>query len=311
MADDGLDLAAGIDGAYATLTHRLGTLMPKAADRIGERFRALSRDGRASSYFLHPQAFPTMQLPVWLDQTLGGPRPGPWHADLLYSSVAGYYLLRLIDDAMDDDQRAHRALLPVLAVLSEEFRRPYARLLGDDATFWGHFDRIWGGTADAAISDALLPSIDASTFHEISAHKVSAATIPMHAVARLHGYEDLPHGWDQLVPRLGAWHQMRNDLADWMRDDQEGRVTYFLAEGHRRKATDETLASWVIREGMAWGWATVHARLDALDEVSRHLGSTPLTSYLADQRERHATTEAETAAGLRTLRALLAGGSAS
>ena len=61
----------------------------------------LAGGAEPEAYFLHPEAFPMVLLPWWLESTIHEPPARGFQRDIVYSSVSGYYFVRMIDDLMD------------------------------------------------------------------------------------------------------------------------------------------------------------------------------------------------------------------
>ena len=60
--------------------------------------RALAGDAPPERYFLHPRAFPAVLLPWRAEEAIHGRPSRAFERDVIYSTVAGYYFVRLVDD---------------------------------------------------------------------------------------------------------------------------------------------------------------------------------------------------------------------
>lgn len=243
----------------------------RAGERLGPRLvawiRGLAGERSASDYFLDCRAFPTLALPWACEATLSGaPDPG-FQAELIESSIHGYWFIRLIDDVMDGPGPGDVQLLPALGPLHARFQAIHARHFEPEHPFWSHFHSRWLRAADFALRDAELEVVDDLAFRQIAARKTSAATIPLAAVCHRLGRPDDLADWEDFVEVLGRWHQLYNDLFDWRRDAEAGNATLFLGEHQRRRRSGETLERWVLREGLELGCRLLDGRWTELVEA--------------------------------------------
>jgi hypothetical protein len=141
---------------------------------------------------------------------------------------------------------------------------------------------------------------------QVAAQKVCAAKIPVVAVCYRNERPDLMGTWFQVVDLLGCWHQMLNDLLDWHKDMSYHNQTFFLSEAARRKAADEPVNAWVIREGFAWGCDTLHGWMAELKEMAQHLQSPDLLAYLEVRAATFSERQAQVRAGFQNMARLLA-----
>jgi hypothetical protein len=160
-------------------------------------------------------------------------------------------------------------------------------------------------TADATIADASLQDIDAVQFRTVSASKVSAARIPLLAVALRHEAETIPPAWEALFGRVSAWHQLHNDFFDWQRDLAARVETWFVSEGRRRTAVGESIEMWVVREGFDWGVQTLDAWMREMRPLAREL-SPGAVAYLDARAARLESKTREAQVGIAALRRLAA-----
>lgn len=251
-----------------------------------------------TAYFTHPLAFPLLLLPWWLDESLGGDTDAALHADLLLSSMAGYYLIRLIDDVMDRAPEAAPQLLPAVAVLHVQFQLAYTRWFPANHPFWPGFHTAWARCNEAAVVEAGLAHIDEAAFLQVSAPKVSAGVIPLAALAWHRHGGALPAPWAALLPLLCAFHQRHNDLFDWKRDLDSGAVTHFLSRGRRQMRPGESMLDWVVREGFAQEVQQQRAELDAMQAQAAEIVSPGLRGWLQLRRDMLDHAAAEARAGL-------------
>jgi hypothetical protein len=240
--------------------------------------------GRAPiDYFLHPYAYPSLLLPWWLDESLGGQANLQLQRELIRSSLAGYYAIRLIDDAVDGDAPERIALLPLVALLQAEFHAIQFHKQYSTAQF-DMLQNAWAASHEASWLDSTLTVVDAARFEQYSARKVAAVRVPLLMVAWHHDQADLSAVWNQCIDRLGAWHQFHNDLFDWQRDLQSHRNTWFTNMIAQRRGNDTAL-TWVAKEGFTWGVDQLTSWYQELSDFSHALNCTGLSQWLTERHE--------------------------
>lgn len=270
-----------LDEAHEGLCRELSQQAPALSQRLLPWMHERAAKGLApTAYFTHPMAFPLLQLPWWLEESLGGEPNPALHADLLVSSMSGYYLIRLIDDVMDRSADADPALLPAVAVLHTFFQTAYLRWFPGSHAFWSTFHAAWARCQEAAVVEAQLGDIDEQAFLRVSALKVSAGIIPLSAVAWQRHGGNLPLPWARLFPRLCAFHQRHNDLFDWKRDLDSGATTHFLSEGRRLRREGESMLGWVARDGLEREVQRLESDLQLLQADAAQIGSSALSAWL-------------------------------
>jgi hypothetical protein len=291
--------------AVSRLMADLSQTAPFMAAQVTPWLQQLAGDGQPEDYFKHPLAFPSLLLPWWLERTIH-PKPDlALQADLLYSTINGYYYIRLIDNLMDGHATVELELLPALGFFHTRFQTVYQTYFAGDHPFWDQFSTIWLHSAEVAMQDAGLTEIDEAEFTQIAAQKVCAAKIPLVALCYRYERLDLVEPWFRLVDLLGCWHQFLNDLLGWYRDDTRQSCTYFLAEAARRRADAEPLVSWVAREGFDWATGRLAIWMSALKKLAVELDSSDLAHYLDSREQMLQSQQAEVAAGLSNLMKLL------
>src|SRR2546425_11594298 len=102
-------------GALARLEAELRRTAPFMAEPVGQWIRRGCDGAEPGATYLHPRSFPLLQLPYWLARTLPGEIGPRWNADLAYSSPNGFYIIPLIDNAMDGDVPGEGKRLPAAA----------------------------------------------------------------------------------------------------------------------------------------------------------------------------------------------------
>jgi hypothetical protein len=282
MPDDVGDpaLARSVSRAFERLEARLAVVSPTLAGRVASWTRALAHDARPERYFLDPSGFPLLLLPWWLEGSLAGGHDPDFGDDLVYSSVTGYLVVRLVDDLMDGDEPIEPPLIPAVIVLHGESLGALTPYFENDHAFWDELRRWSAASAEMASVDADLSRIDRVTFERVSARKTVGAKIPLAAVAHHLGRRADLGPWLDLVDVLGRWHQMTNDVGDWARDLADGRMTYFLSEAAERAGPDGSIGAWIVGDGLVWAYAELDDWMDALTSMASAIDSPPLTSYL-------------------------------
>jgi hypothetical protein len=269
--------------AMQRLLDGLQAATPHMAQPVGAWMRALAGGHAPEAYFTHDLAFPTLLLPWWLEQSLGREPAQALQANLAYSSINGYYFIRMIDNVMDGEATVETQLLPALAYFHTEFQTAYQAHFAPAHPFWTLYRKVWFGTADAAIHDARLDSITLEMFNQASAQKVRAALIPVAAVCHTYARADLIEPWSEFVYRMGKWHQMLNDTFDWHKDSRNGNMTYFLSEAQRHKRDGETPTDWIVRTGFETGCDTLRTWMRDAQTLAATLNCPALLHYLADR----------------------------
>jgi hypothetical protein len=276
-------LSHTVSRALQRLQAELAEATPQMAGPVTDWMRELAGGAEPLAYFSHPMAFPTLQLPGWVAHSLGGGIDAAFEEDLAFSSINGYYFIRMIDNVMDGEATVETRLLPALASFHSAFQGVYQAHFAAEHPFWALYRRVWLGTAEAAVVDARLGSITREAFEEASARKVGAALIPVAAVCHRLGRAEQIAPWAELVHRLGKWHQMLNDSFDWHKDSVHGNTTYFLSEAQRLKHPDESPMAWVVRCGFDGACDTLRGWMHEVQVLAATLGCPPLVQYLGDR----------------------------
>lgn len=290
-----------ITGSVSRLTAEMEAAAPFMARQVSTWLQQLSGSVRPEDYFKHPLAFPSLLLPWWAEKTMSQQPDLALQSDLVYSTINGYYYIRLIDNLMDGNATVELKLLPALNFFHTQFQLAYQRHFAADHPFWQLFTATWFHSGEVAMQDAALTDIDEIRFKQIAAQKVSAAKIPLAAVCYRYDRPDLIAPWAQFVDLFGGWHQMHNDLFDWHRDEARQNYTYFLCEGRRQQKPDEPLAGWVARAGFQWAMDTLQQWLADSKQLAVELGSPALLAYLSGREELLLNQKEKVAAGLQSL----------
>ncbi|MEX1021332.1 MAG: hypothetical protein WDZ49_16850 [Litorilinea sp.] len=278
---------------------------PFMAQQAASWFTQLAGTARPADYFLHPLAFPMLLLPWCMEQTLRDAPDADFQANLIYSSINGYYFIRMIDNVMDGHGETERQQLPMLGVFHSQFHAVYQQYFESQHPFWGHFHQIGIQSAESALRDAALSDIDSNAFATIAGRKVIGGKIPLAAVAYRYQRPDLFQKWQPFYDQLGCWHQMYNDLFGWIKDLQNETPTYFLCEGRRRKPPAQSMAAWVIHEGFDWGMQYLENGMGELLDLAQQLHSRELVDYLHTRRRLMVSQTAQITRAFQSLEPLL------
>ena len=254
-------------------------MAPELAEHADRWMRSLAGEAAPERYFLHPRAFPAVLLPWLAEAAIRGRASRSFQRDVVYSTVAGYYFVRLTDDLMDGEP-VPPPVVPLLLVLHAEFEETYHRYFPAGHPFWADLARSSYQAAETASRDAGQQRITRKHFLASSARKVAGAKIPIAAVCHHSGRPELLPPWAHFVDLLGRWHQMQNDMLGWSRDLQRGTPTYFLSMAAERAGPGGSIAEWVISDGYAWAMDQLTPWMADLVASARQLGSPGLVRYL-------------------------------
>jgi hypothetical protein len=243
----------------------------------------LSTTGEAPEYFLQPRTFPFLQLPWWAAKSFASELDREFMADVVYSTLNGYYYIRLLDNLMDGHDSVEMKILPATAFFHTEFQAAYQKYFDPAHPFWEVFRSAWFSASDAVTREINLDRIHESEFEQITVAKLAGARIPLAAVGFRHHAGDRLRCWEEFTLALARWSQMEDDLFDWHQDLRHGKTSYFLTEASRRKGF-ETVSAWVIREGFQLGVQNLQWELSELRRLVAPLNSPDVVRYL-DSRE--------------------------
>ena len=221
-----------------------------------------------------PRAFPHFLLPYWLSPVADRVADAEFQTDLLYSSINGYYSVRLCDNIADNDSPPElRKLAPCTLYFDSEAIGPYRKYFPAPHDFWKLFDTFLAQQAEASAADSLLEDVDAETFASLSSRKFTGTKIPMSAVrSRYQGLERSFEQWLRFVDCLGNFAQFSNDFFDWRHYSRHGITTYVSSES-RRRARGDSVTRWFLREGFDWGVAELKWRFDSVRLGAEMLGN--------------------------------------
>ena len=274
------ELSDVISKAFAQLHSQVRGTGPTLGVRIDEWMREASHTDHLEEAYKSPTSFPMLLLPWYAENTLAQEPDLDFQTELVYSTVNGYYYIRLIDNLMDGHSGNELNLLTALSFFHTQFQSPYQRYFEHDHPFWEYFRSTWYRSADVTLRDAGLSDIDLRSFIEVSAQKTCASKIPLAAVCYRYAHAEKIERWSRFVDLFGCWHQMWNDIFDWVKDTRNETQTYFLSEGNRKRERGEPLIDWVIREGFDWGISSLDGWMGEMQAMAPGLESPLLVAYL-------------------------------
>lgn len=290
-----------LDSAIARISAELMETAPYLGTQVRLWMRNLSASGNEADYFDQPRIFPTLLLPWWMTQANNASPDLDFHRDLVYSSINGYYFIRLLDNLMDGHSSGDLKLLPAAAFFHTEFTRVYQQYFSPDHPFWLLFRKAWMRANEATARGACTTEFGPDEFSAITVAKIAAADIPLAAAAYHMERPDLLPLWLEFCERLARWFQMMDDLFDWRRDLRAGHGSYLLSEARRRKESQESLEEWMLREGVDWGMDQLQSGLRELGARVCALHSDDAERFLLERGQRLEQDRAELSAGLKAL----------
>ena len=263
--------------------------------------KSLSATGDAPDYFVQPRMFPMLLLPWWMAESMGRKPDHGFHSDVVYSTLNGYYYIRLLDNLMDGHGTVELALLPAAALFHSEFLLTYQQYFEADHPFWPIFRSAWFSYSEAIACEAGVECFDETAFRRISVSKLCAARIPLAATSHFYQGADSMKPWLEFTTALAHWSQMLDDLFDWHRDLRDKKDSYVLSQARRHKREGETVESWIAREGFDWGISVLSRWLPELRRLAQPLRSAAVNRYLDLREEMLEEDSAKLGAGLKTL----------
>lgn len=277
---------------------------PGLAGRVLPWMRSLTRSGALEDYFTHFRRFPMLLIPWW---AAGGDARADleFHADVVYSTMNGYYYIRMIDDLVDRraepdlDVLSALEVLPAAAFFHTEFLTPYVRWFPAEERFWETLRSSWLAGAEAgAIAP---PSLDLDAFSEWTGRLMGPVLIPVRAVCERAGDPVRYDRWRPAVLHLCRLEQLLDDILDWHDDAERGLPNLLLAEADRRGRGGERAVAWIVDEGYAWGLEKAREWVTSLRGDAEVLGCDPLVAYSVQRAEMIEDLDRDTGRGLREL----------
>ncbi len=266
-----------ISNALLRFDANLRAALPRTAPQL---LKFLHGVPTGPEHVLSVRNFPHFVLPYWLSPARKRGVDADFQTDMIYSTISGYYAIRLCDNISDNDGPPElRKFAPCTAYFDSEFIRPYMKYFRKAHRFWDFFDKVWAQQAEASSADSLLDDVDSDTFSLLSSKKFTAIKIPISAVH--FRYRELGASferWLRFVDCLGSFAQFSNDFFDWNHDSRYGITTYISSES-RRRAPGENIAKWFLREGFDWGVAELKARFNNVRMEAEALGNDEVLTW--------------------------------
>lgn len=281
--------------------------MPLTTSHVKKWLAYLAASEQPEAYYLRRGDLPMFLFP-WFLEKAQVKSDTAFLNDRVYSTINGFYYIRLLDDVTDRHAMNELGLLPALGFFHTQFQSPYFKYFGADHPFWDYFRSIWFHSADVTMRDLRFSKVNRTQFIQIAAQKTCAVKIPIAAVAFKYGLEDTLEGWSKFMNVYGCWHQMANDLFHWHEDLSLNTSTFFLSEASGRKRRRETIPDWVVREGFDWGLEILNKWMEQAQERARKLECADLLHYLqyrSERVQREASTMRESLQTAAKLRGLL------
>lgn len=272
-------LAEVVSSAFLRFDAKLDAALPRTAQQLRQ---VLQGAPTRPEHVFGVRNFPHFLLPYWLSPPADRVADAEFQTDLMYSSINGYYSIRLCDNISDNDCPPQlRKLAPCTLYFDSEAIGPYRTHFPATHEFWNSFDKFLAQQAEASAVDSLLDDVDAETFASLSSRKFTGTKIPMSAVRyRYPGLEDSFEQWLRFVDCLGNFAQFSNDFFDWRHDSRHGITTYVASEARRRATSEESIATWFVREGFDWGVDELKLRFENAKLHAEALGSEALLDWL-------------------------------
>jgi hypothetical protein len=271
-------LQLGLSNAFLRFEANLKAALPRTTPQLRQYLQGAPT---RPEHVFGARNFPHFLLPYWLSPAADRVADAEFQTDLIYSSINGYYSIRLCDNIADNDSPPElRKLAPCTLYFDSEAIKPYRKHFSATQEFWSSFDTFLAQQAEASAADSLLEDVDAETFASLSSKKFTGTKIPMSAVRyRYHGLERSFEQWLRFVDCLGNFAQFSNDFFDWHHDSIHG-ITTLLSSESRRRAPGESIAAWFVREGFDWGVEELKLRFENAKLRSEALGNEAVVDWL-------------------------------
>jgi hypothetical protein len=145
-----------------------------------------------------------------------------------------------------------------------------------------HYIQAWSEPAKAEFLDSESSGVaDDAGFLAVAARKSAACKIPVAAALFHAGRPDRLPPWMAVCDLLGAHEQMLDDVTDWQRDRDAGRVTRLLSEGRSRAAGPSGEVAWIVSEGLDWAFARMEDWRHQLARLAEDLECPDLRAFLS------------------------------
>lgn len=174
----------------------------------------------------------------------------------------------LMDHLVDDQLREIANTMLLYHALYDRAQQGFRRELGTEHRFWEHFDRLTaiylrGMSLETEIQAARI-DFDKSKFKMIAASKVAPIMIAISSFCIAADRADCIARIERSINGISMAGQMLDDVLDWERDQQDGHLTYLLAEvstEYRNRSPNSDIS---FADYMKTGPHLVHAIGDAI-----------------------------------------------
>src|SRR5215831_18147916 len=272
-----------VDRACARINTELSRRAPFLGQQTTMWMAHLSPTGKAPEYFLQPQSFPLLHLPWWAANSFTSEPDLKFMSDVIYSTINGYYYIRLLDNLMDGHGTIETDILPATAFFHTEFQAVYHNYFRASDPFWEIFRSAWFASSEAVTREVHLNRIDKTTFEQVAVGKLTAAIIPVAAVALRYRAKQHLRSWEEFTLALARFSQIEDDLSDWHHDLRHGKASLFLSEASRQKGL-ESISAWVVCKGFRREVEKLGRELSSLRDLAGRLHSPAVVHYLDVRR---------------------------
>lgn len=269
-----------LSGAIERTLAEMQTTAPYMSQYVSPWIKELTNTQDPTDYFKYETAFPMVLFCWWFENMFTSEPDWEFQADLTYAYVNVYYFIRMIDNIMDGEQTVEAKLLPALGFFHTQWQMAFQRYFEFGHPFWESFKTIWFQACEIVIRDGLAEKNSYEYYRDVSGRKVYGARIPILAICYRYGQPGAFDAWEPVLDEFGRWHQMHNDIFGWMKDYQNRTPTYFLFEAEQRKQPDESIPTWVLREGFEWGASHLQQWMADIKKMASILHHAELIEYL-------------------------------
>jgi hypothetical protein len=226
--------------------------------------------GYPEHLFLNPISTPVFMFPLWVEQSLSATQDVDFQYELAYASIALYFYVRILDDAMDGHFESG-SLLPLLTSLFAHCTHALQNLFPHGDQFWAYFHKLIDLATEGMVVDFTATDLGSEDFCRLAAQTFYCALIPVAAVLCRYKRCDQFERWSELWHAFSAWNQMQDDIRDWYMDQKNGLCTYLLSQAQRIKRKDESVEQWMIRDGYRWSMGVLNQFAKRVREIAAEL----------------------------------------
>jgi hypothetical protein len=241
--------------------------------------------GYPENLFLNPFSTPVFMFPLWVEQSLSETQDVDFQYELAYASIALYFYLRILDDAMDGHVESG-SLLPLLTSLFAHCTHALQNLFPHGDQFWAYFHKLIDLSTEGMVVDFTATDLGSEDFCQLAAQTFYCALIPMAAVLCRYNRCDQFERWSEFWHAFSAWNQMRDDVRDWYADKESNLCTYLLSQAQRLKRQDESVEEWMIRDGYRWSIGVLNQFAKRARELTTELNVPEMEEELEAQYDR-------------------------